>query len=227
LAFQSISKRFVAALLKQEQSMVAATSSDSTVGSRSAWRHILLALAFAAPMLTHAQVIDQSAPVATTGIAAFSATGLAQSFRPAGDDVSGAGVYVVGGDGFPVQVFISLWDGLPNASGQQLAGGAQLAGVDGWRDVFWAPVGVAAGTTLYLVFTGGDGRALAGDEGNGYARGNAFANAGFEAFPQLDYAFRTYTSNAPVPEPANWLLLALGLIGLTLGARQKAGVGGV
>lgn len=172
------------------------------------WRICLLYLAGFNPILGQAQLIDQVHNKPDTAIAAFSAGGLAQSFKQRAASVAGAGAYVFGSDGFAATVEIALWDGLPNAAGRQLASASAATQADGWVDVFWAPVQVVSGNTYYLVFSGGRGRVLAGDESNGYPDGQVFAN-NYDAFPSLDFAFRTYA--AAVPEPATWLLSLLGL----------------
>ena len=184
----------------------------------------VLCLAGLSPILCQAQVIDQFHNKPDIGIAAFSAGGLAQSFKQRAGSVAGAGIYVFGGDGFPAPVDIALWDGLPTAAGTQLAFGTGAANGDGWVDVFWTPVRVTAGSTYYLVFGGGANRGIAGDDANGYADGQVFAN-NFAAFPDLDFAFRTYA--AAVPELGTLPALLAGLLViLPIAVRGRRGAEG-
>ena len=89
--------------------------------------------------------------------------------------------------------------------------------------MFWSPVGVVPDTTYYLVFTstavvGG----IAGDTSNPYSRGQVYANAGYQGFPNFDYAFRTYAEDGGVPEPSTFALLATGFAVLAALKRRLA-----
>jgi hypothetical protein len=193
---------------------------------------LLAAISVCAVVLAHSTVhaspmLDQEQAVGSTSIAAFSQTDLAQSFRSSQDNVAGAGVQLFNRvTCSPTQcntVTIELWDALPNVAGaNQLALGSGIVTADPWVDVFWSPVGITAGNTYYLVFGidaplgGPSSHSIGGASGDPYPDGNAFANAGFGAFPTLDYSFRTYyeTDVSSAPEPTTAMLLGLGLAGL-------------
>jgi len=176
-----------------------------------------------------ADVIDQNAPVNTSAVARFTQSGLAESFEQAASNVSGAGIYLMptygSGSG---TITIDLWTMLPNQAGAtRLATGSALAAGPGqWVDVFWNPVSVIAGATYYLAFSSTNSSlAIAGDY-NTYARGQAYAG-GYQSFPTLDYAFRTYASDGAsgaVPEPATWamMMLGFGAVGGAMRYRRRA-----
>jgi len=196
----------------------------------------LAAVAFLAPMVLESQVIiDQNAPTVNAIMAQFDQPDLAQSFRPLSSLINGAGIYLYPGLGTGTStVTISLWDLLPNVIGaNQLATGSTSVSANGmWVDVGWSEVSVVSGQTYYLVFSSTiKTYAIAGDENNGYANGQVFANAGFATFQQynlpgfpadptiagsyiqsfdrFDYTFRTLTV---VPEPASVVLVGSALM---------------
>ncbi len=134
---------------------------------------------------------------------------LAQSFIQFADNITGAGVRV---DGTENKVSISLWTNLPNNGGKMLASGESAGDGEGWVDVFWPKVTIEPDSLYYLVFSGTpDTSGLRGDTENPYPYGNVFAGSGYQSFPAFDYAFRTYSEAAPVPEPATWMSLLAGL----------------
>jgi hypothetical protein len=168
-------------------------------------------------------VLDQQQLSGPTYMAAFSQTDLAQSFQQAYSNVAGAGIQLQSGVGTTGDITIALYDNLPNAGGTLLANGTALgASAGSWADVFWTPVSVVPNTTYYLVFTTNQAMGIAGDTTNPYSRGQVYANPGYEAFPQYDYAFRTYADDASVPEPSSFLLLAAGIAGLIALKRRHA-----
>lgn len=151
-------------------------------------------------------------------LAFFINTGLAQSFKQAGSNVSGAGIKLGAGTGTTVPITIELWTNLPDIPGAaMLASGTEDGTGGSYVDIFWSPVAVTPGATYYLHFVGSL-LAINGDTQNGYADGQAYANAGFESFPSFDYTFCTYTN--AVPEPSNWALLIAGF-GLTGAAMRR------
>ncbi len=163
-------------------------------------------------------VIDQNQPSGPVYMTGFYQTDLAQSFRQAADNISGAGILLQSGIGISDTITISLYNALPNSGGVLLTSGSAFGTAGNWVDVFWTPFSVTPGTTMYLVFTEATYPYLmgvAGDLYNPYPHGQTYANTGYESFPDFDYAFRTYAeSNNTVPEPGTMLLFASGLLGL-------------
>ena len=161
--------------------------------------------------------IDQSQASSTDPIAFFFQTDLAQSFQQAHNNVAGASVFLYPGYGSGGTVTIDLWDGLPDEAGVQLAGGSAAGTPGSWVNVSWTPVLVTPDTTFYLVFTSTDdgfnGMAVGGDVTDPYSRGQAYADVGFDAFPDYDYAFRTWydDSLAVIPAPGALLLASFGV----------------
>ena len=185
---------------------------------------LAITLAFAGAAQA-AVVLDQDAPANNAYMAGFSQTDLAQSFKQSTGNIAGAGIHLWSG-GSTGDITISLYDQLPNNGGNLLAS-ATGAGVSGdWVDVFWSPVAIAAETTYFLVFTSSNNSmGINGDTGNGYSRGQVYANSGYGGFSTYDYTFRTYSDNAfgnNVPEPASMALVGLGLGAAMLGRRRKA-----
>ncbi len=173
---------------------------------------------------TAAPVLDQSQPSAMTYMAAFAQTDLAQSFQQAHSNVAGAGILLQAGVGSSDLVTIALWDALPNDGGTLLASGSGTGTAGSWFDVFWSPVTVTPGDTLFLVFTSGQNTlGIAGDVYNPYPDGMTYANSGYGAFDAFDYTFRTYYEDAvaAIPAPAALLLGAFGtgLVGWLRGRR--------
>lgn len=182
-------------------------------------------LVLASPFVS-AQVVDQNAPTNNAYMAAFSQTGLAQSFQQAASTVAGAGIFLQSDVGTSDLVTISLWDNLPNASGNMLASASAVGTAGNWLDVFWNAVNVTPDATYYLVFTSTTNTlGIAGDINNGYSRGQVYANSGFGSFPSYDYTFRTYSVAAPVPEPEVYAMMGvgLGLLGW-IGRRKRRSV---
>ncbi|MDY7108451.1 MAG: hypothetical protein SYC29_07415 [Planctomycetota bacterium] len=143
-------------------------------------------------------LLDQYQPKTTSYMAAFSQTDLAQSFKPAHDNVGGAGIFLQPGVGDTDLVTIELWDALPTEGGERLASAATMGTQGTWAGVNWPPVAVNPGTTYYLLFTGNTTLGIAGDVENPYPDGHVFANPGFQPFPDFDYAF--WTCHAPEDE---------------------------
>ncbi|MBK8143748.1 MAG: hypothetical protein IPK62_01490 [Bacteroidetes bacterium] len=133
--------------------------------------------------------IDQSQAINNTCMANFSQTGLAQSFIPSVNTICGAGVFITsGGSG---NVTIELRTALPPA-GVSLASGTAVGNTGSYADVTWPSVPVSIGTTYYLILTSSNGgQCVAGNTAGGYANGQLYANAGYNAFPSFDYTFRT------------------------------------
>ncbi len=158
-----------------------------------------------------ANIIDQEDTTQNAYLAAFSQTDLAQSFTPSADNSSGAGVFLYSIEGSQ-GITISLWDNLPNNNGHELASATSgQVGPNQWVDVFWNPVAVTPNSTYYLVFESiNNASGLWGDVENGYPGGIAYANPGYQAFPDFDYTFREYSST--VPEPATLSLLGAGIV---------------
>jgi len=152
-----------------------------------------------------ANQIDQNQPSATTYMAAFAQTDLAQSFQQTNTNISGAGIALHPGVGSSDNVTIQLWaDGLPNASGTMLTEASATGTAGQWVDVYWTPVAVVPGTTYYLVFTGNSTLGIDGDLNNPYPYGCVYANPGFSQFASYDYAFRTYYDDDTSLERYTW-----------------------
>lgn len=168
-------------------------------------------------------ILDQNQPaVYSIPLAGFDQPGLAQSFQQTHGNIDGAGIHLNGGHGTTDTVTIALWNALPNQPGANLlASGSGTATAGSWLDVFWSPATVTPGTTYYLVFTSPDTNVattllIDGPVNNPYPNGEAFANAGYQAYPNDDYTFRTYYDNAvnSVPEPASLGLFGIGSAGI-------------
>ncbi|PZU51412.1 MAG: PEP-CTERM sorting domain-containing protein [Thauera sp.] len=153
--------------------------------------------------------VEQESASDSVLMAYFSQADLAQSFIQFADNITGAGVKVTGGAEYTVS--ISLWTNLPNNGGKMLASGEGTGDGDSWVDVFWPKVTIEPDSLYFLVFSGTTDSGLRGDTGNPYPYGNVFGNSGYQSFPAFDYAFRTYSEAAPVPEPATWMSLLAGL----------------
>jgi len=136
--------------------------------------------------------IDQNQPSGSTYIAAFSQTGLAQSFQQTNTNINGAGILLQASVGSSAPVTIQLWTNLPNAGGSMLAEATATGTAGTWVDVYWTYVTVTPATTYYLVFTGNTSLGIAGEINNPYAFGQCYANAGYGSYPNFDYAFRTF-----------------------------------
>jgi hypothetical protein len=173
---------------------------------------VFLAVVLWTGVATAGLFIDQQQTDGSVYMAAFSQTDLAQSFQQAHDNVAGAGIFLEPGVGGTDSVIIGLWDALPNAGGNLLAGGSGTGTAGTWFDVEWTPVVVTPGDTLYLVFSGNTTLGITGAFGDPYPYGMLFANPGYQPFASWDYAFRTYFDDELlVPLPGAVLLGMLGL----------------
>lgn len=177
-----------------------------------------------------ATFVDQNQSDASTYIAAFSQTNLAQSFQQASNNIAGASIFLQPRVGSIGDITISLWDALPNAGGKKLTSGTALGQQSGsWADIFWKPVSVTPNTNLFLVFEStSPALGIAGSVSNPYSRGQTYANPGYQSFSQFDYAFRTFADDsfkaASVPEPASTLgLLAFGVLSAASALKRKNG----
>jgi len=172
-----------------------------------------------------ALIIDQNQPSGPNYMAAFSQTDLAQSFQQSNDNIAGAGILLQPGIGSSDNVTISLYDALPNAGGNLLASGTEIGFAGDWVDVFWPLVSITPGSTYFLVFTGNTTLSIAKDITDPYPFGHVYANAGFGAFLDFDYAFRTWYDDegivAPVAAPPAIAILALALVGLGVVRRRR------
>src|SRR5437588_1305113 len=141
-------------------------------------------------------VLDQQQLSAPLYLAQFDTVNLAQSFQPATTNVSGAGIQLFPNHGTGAgTVTISLYDKLPNQGGTLLATGSVSGTAGQFVDVFWTPVACKPNATYYLVFTCNNSTlAVAGDTNNPYPSGQAYADSGYQSYPQFDYTFRTYTN---------------------------------
>jgi hypothetical protein len=157
-----------------------------------------------------ADVIDQDQPSGPAFVATFGQVDLAQSFQQSGDNVSGAGVLLQEGVGTTDTVTIQLWDALPNAGGTLLAEASATGTAGAWVDVFWGRRAVTPGATYYLIFGGNTTLGIAGDLADPYPGGQVFANLGYVAFPDFDFAFRTYQTTS-VPSESHTLTRVKGL----------------
>jgi|GEM_PF-2799238 len=136
--------------------------------------------------------IDQN--INDIGMAYMSQNGLAQSFKPLYPESAGVGI-MFQSFSFGLDVTLSLWDGLPNAGGNMLASGTTQTNGNLWADVYWnSIVNVTAGNTYYIMIEGDSSLPMVvGSVYNPYPDGMLFSN--FEAFPDYDFTFRTFTCN--------------------------------
>ncbi len=137
--------------------------------------------------------VDVSQLINNTCMAAFSQTGLAQSFTPSQNNICGARIYITTGTGNGV-VTIALYNNLPTSGGVQLAvGSVNVTGSLQWAQVAWSSVSIIPGNTYYLVFTATNpSLCIAGDLNNSYVGGQVFAN-NYSPFPTYDYTFETFS----------------------------------
>ncbi|MYM65607.1 PEP-CTERM sorting domain-containing protein [Pseudoduganella sp. FT55W] len=178
-----------------------------------------LCLTLSLPLAMAQSRIDQNQPEASLPIAGLYQTGLAQSFQTAAASITGAGAMLrQTEEAGPIT--ISLWDALPSQGGVKLAEGVARGLGSTWVDTFWTPVQATAGKTYFLVFTSDIPYFILNGSDDVYKFGMAYAND-YAAFPQYDYAFRTYAGPAapPVPEPATVAMLLAGLSALILRRR--------
>lgn len=170
-----------------------------------------------------ALIIDQSQVEDSVHMAHFSQPDLAQSFQQDNDNIAGAGIFLRTGIGSSDTVTISLWDALPDESGNLLASASAIGSQGSWLDVFWNPVSVISNTTYYLVFTSENNTlGISGSTSNPYSYGQTFANTGYSPYANYDYTFRTYFEDNlnQVSEPGSLALLGLGILGLFLARKQ-------
>lgn len=176
-----------------------------------------------------AVVIDQNQPLVNTFAISMTAPEIAQSFRPAANNVAGAGVRMEGccGDGL-TELTLSLWTNLPSLGGTQLASGTGTtdnstwvsAPDTRWVDAFWTPVAVSPGSTLFLVIESSDGKfglsgfSVSAGGFDAYAFGDAYVSGSGNPF--LDYTFRTFSEDgvSAVPEPSTWAMMIFGFAGI-------------
>lgn len=185
---------------------------------------VTVAAALLATQAGAANLIDQNQPLSNTFMAAFSQTGIAQSFTTAQSAVSGGGANLIYTNGGGYSVTVGLWDALPNQAGaHQLASATGMTAGDGWFDAFWTPHAVTAGQTYYLTFDSAGPGGLLGTTYDTYAAGNVYASAGYGSFGGYDYTFRTYSSSTlgAVPEPATWGMTLVGFGAMGAAMRRR------
>jgi hypothetical protein len=183
-------------------------------------------LAAALAPRVYAQNVDQQQTntYARIGSVPAGGSGLAESFIPSASDITGASVFTSFTVAVTANITISLWDALPNATGAtELASGVSAAVPRStWADVSWSPVTLTPGTTYYLAFSPSAFDGFAGTTTNSYPNGIAYAvdasNNPYTPFPNLDFAFKTFTQ---VPEPSALAVFGLGGAGLLLVARRR------
>jgi subtilisin-like proprotein convertase family protein len=136
--------------------------------------------------------LEISQPSASACMANFAQADLAQSFIPTSSSMCGAGIFLL--NNISGSATIQLYNNLPNAGGTLLAQGTISYTGMGWVDVDWPPVNVTPGNTYYIVFSGTPGsQCIGGNTSNPYPNGQVYANAGYQSFPNFDYAFRTFS----------------------------------
>jgi len=154
---------------------------------------------FALTLPCHAQAIDVNQPNAPTCMSGTWQDDLAQSFQPTTTNCAGAGFFMTAGIGGTDDIEIKLYDALPNMGGAILASGNALGNPGAWVEVFWPAVSVVPGQTYYLVVGANFGSmCLAGDTNNPYPGGICYANSPFQAWPNYDYTFHTWTQDRPI-----------------------------
>lgn len=143
------------------------------------------------------QLLDVEQADTSAVIAGFHQPDLAQSFKPTVNLCSGSSAFLSLGWGTTGTLTIELWDALPTGgAGNLLASGSAPATAGAWSDVFWPAVSVTPGTEYFLVYSCTNGAmALGGSSSDTYLDGMTHAGLGFQEFPTLDYAFRTWYEN--------------------------------
>ncbi|PCJ55826.1 MAG: hypothetical protein COA70_01755 [Planctomycetota bacterium] len=150
--------------------------------------------------MSAAQIVDVNQPLASEIVVLFSQADLAQSFSPTKNTCSGFGLSIGGGLGATGLLTVELWDALPNVPGAlQLASASQNVVARSWADLIWPSVAINPGVTHYLIARCSNPQmSLRGETSNPYVGGQMFANAGFDSFPQTDFAFRTWADGTPL-----------------------------
>lgn len=200
-----------------------------------AWMSLVPALPLSAQWRPEGAAVVQESPTSNTHLYAR-ALGTFQSFVALSHDIAGVSVRLYNPFGYEGNIPLCLHDRLPTV----LCGEGYLAhnlylppvlgaGESGWLDVFWDPVAVTPGQTLYFGTSSLNWR-FAADDRDPYAGGMAYqqelsGSALPGALEGHDLAFRIWSTKPAAmhvaPEPATWLLLCTGLLGLAAAGRRR------